>query len=298
MDGWGSKAKDLGAQFGDEFLDINRFYLKIKTMLLPYFYSLAYEAREKGLPILRPTFMAEANEFTYGSSLEYQFLLGENLLVAPIYEPYGLKEDGTSKRQSVYLPNNTATWYDAFTGKSVGAGCTLADIEAPLWKLPLYVKAGSIFPLWNATNQVREVDHRMRHYLFYPSVEKTTFTEYEDDGISNDFEAGKYLTTLISQEKKENELMITIHSAQGEGYEEMIEKRQTKVQVFLDKKPEKVILNGEEIADWTYEKLLLKTFAPENSQSDFSQKEISLGNFVTIHVPETSIKKETKIIIA
>lgn len=298
MDGWGSKAKDLGAQFGAEFLDINRFYLKIKTMLLPYFYSLAYEAREKGLPILRPTFMAEANEFTYGSSLEYQFLLGENLLVAPIYEPYGLKEDGTSKRQSVYLPNNTATWYDVFTGKSVGAGCTLADIEAPLWKLPLYVKEGSIFPLWNATNQVREVDHRMRHYLFYPSVEKTTFTEYEDDGISNDFEAGKYLTTLISQEKKENELMINIHSAQGEGYEEMIEKRQTKVQVFLDKKPEKVILNGEEIADWTYEKLLLKTFAPENSQSDFSQKEISLGNFVTIHVPETSIKKETKIIIA
>lgn len=297
MDGWGSKPKDLGAQFGDDILDINRFYLKIKTMLLPYFYSLAYEAREKGLPILRPTFMAEPNEFTYGSSLEYQFLLGESLLVAPIFEPYGQKENGDCKRQSVYLPKNTATWYDAFTGESLGSGKTLGDVDAPLWKLPLFVKAGGIFPLWNPTNQVKDVDYEKRHYLIYPSSKKTSFVVYEDDGLSNDFESGKYLTTLISQEKKENDLVITIHGAKGEGYSKMITERKTKVQIFLEDKPEKVFVNGKEVADWKYDDLHLPTFAPENSTSEFSKKKITLGQFLTVEISEKDIQETIEILV-
>ncbi|WP_429976310.1 TIM-barrel domain-containing protein [Enterococcus sp. DIV0086] len=135
MDGWGSKPKDLGIQFGSEFLDINRFYLKLKTTLLPYFYSLAYESNQTGAPIVRPTFFNEYNEFTYGSSLETQFLVGKYLLVAPIIEPYQMKQNGDSKRASVYLPDHNTTWYDFFTGTPYKGGTSLADFDAPFLML-------------------------------------------------------------------------------------------------------------------------------------------------------------------
>lgn len=289
MDGWGSKPKDLGIQFGPEFLDINRFYLKLKTTLLPYFYSLAYEATKTGAPILRPTFFNEGNEFTYGSSLEKQFLVGANLLVAPIFEPYQMTENGDAKRASLYLPDKETTWYDFFTGTAYQGGQSLADFEAPLWKLPLFVKAGSILPFYNPTNQVREIDHSKRHYVIYPSQTFTTFTEYEDDGISNGFEQGESLFTAITQQETAEKIKVTIEKAEGKGYPNFAENRETTVEIFLPTAPKKVLVAGKEITTWSYEEKVLPTFAPVDSSSRFSKQTLSCGKFVKITLPKESI---------
>lgn len=289
MDGWGSKPKDLGIQFGPEFLDINRFYLKLKTTLLPYFYSLAHEANETGAPILRPTFFNEGNEFTYGSSLEKQFLVGANLLVAPIFEPYQMTETGDAKRASLYLPDEKTTWYDFFTGDAYKGGQSLADFDAPLWKLPLFVKAGSILPFFNPTNQVQDIDRSKRHYVVYPSQELTTFTEYEDDGISNGFENEEILLTNVAQRETADKVVVTIGKAQGEGYQNFVENRETTVEIFLPTAPKKVLVAGKEISDWSYEDKVLPTFAPKDSPSHFAQQTLSCGKFVKVTLPSASI---------
>lgn len=282
MDGWGSKAKDLGAQFGPEFLDINRFYLKLKTTLLPYFYSLAWQARETGAPILRPTFFSEANAFTYGERLNKQFLVGEFLLVAPIYDAYRLKENGDSVQASLYLPDDLTTWYDFFTGESYRGGQMLTDFAAPLWKLPLFVKAGGILPLWNATNQPREIDHTKRRYRIYPSQTATSFTEYEDDGLTNDFETGATLETTISQVATTEKVTVKISASQGSGYPKMIKERLTTLEVFASDTPREVVVNGQTITNWTYGPQFQEKYTPANSPSTFAQQQINRGNFIVI----------------
>ncbi len=293
MDGWGSKSKDLGIQFGEEYLDINRFYLKLKSTFLPYFYSLAKIAQETGAPILRPTFFVEANEFTYGSSLDYQFLVGDNLLVAPIYEPYQMKENGDGKRASLYLPDAQTTWYDFFTGEAYQGGKTLSDFEAPLWKLPLFVKEGSILPLINASNNPNEIDRQQETYLIYPG-EKSSFTLYEDDGMSQKYLTGAFLTAEISQEKVGNKLQITFEKAEG-SYDEVVEKRTRQVDIFAPEKPSTVTVNGEVFNDWSYGEKVLRNYAPQESSSSFKEMKISQGNFMTIDLPEMSIYEKTTI---
>lgn len=293
MDGWGSNPKDLGIHFGNEYLDINRFYLKLKTMLLPYFYSLAHEARESGKPILRPLFFEEASEFTYGSSCEKQFLLGPSLLVAPIFEPYQLAEDGSDKRAHLYLPDAEQHWHDFFTGKSYHGGQSIAEFPAPLWKLPLFIKSGSILPFTDATNHPNEIRYETRKFAIYPSHEKTRFSLYEDDGISMGYEKNEYITTEISQVMDTN-INITIAGAEG-NYPAVLKERETIIYVFSERLPEEVIVDEKLHKNWSYEKLLLPTFAPADSDSRFANQQISPGKFIRIHVETQPITNNLNI---
>ena len=68
---------------GEPATSINRSYLKLKSALLPYMYSCAYETLD-GTPLMRPMFYEEASPYTLGSATKYQFLLGPSLLIAPI----------------------------------------------------------------------------------------------------------------------------------------------------------------------------------------------------------------------
>ena len=293
MDGWGTTSKDLGIQFGDEFLDINRFYLKLKTMLLPYFYSLAYEARESGRPIVRPLFFEEATDFTYGASCEKQFLLGPSLLIAPIFEPYQLQENGDDKKASLYLPNKKQKWYDFFTGESYQGGKTFADLPAPLWKLPLFIKKGSILPFTKANNHPNEITYDCRQFAIYPSEEPTTFTVFEDDGISMDYEKNAFATTKIHQVKTDT-IQLTIEATKG-NYPEMITERATRIYVFSEQPVKNVRVNGQESDNWTYESIALPKFTKENSASHFANQPLSPGRFVRISVEKQSVFEEMTI---
>jgi len=141
MDGWGSNPKYPQA-LGEPATSINRTYLKLKSMLLPYTYTFAHEAIT-GKPLIRAMFLDEANAYTLGRRTQYQFLYGPSILVAPIYE----KSD---VRNGIYLPQGT--WYDYFTGQAYRGGQVLNAFDAPQWKLPVFVREGAIIPMNNASN--------------------------------------------------------------------------------------------------------------------------------------------------
>nr|WP_262482161.1 TIM-barrel domain-containing protein [Capnocytophaga canimorsus] len=84
MDGWGSNPK-YPHILGEPATSINRFYLKLKSELMPYAYSVAHQAIE-GMPMVRAMFLEYPNAYTLGKSTQYQFLYGPYFLVAPIYQ--------------------------------------------------------------------------------------------------------------------------------------------------------------------------------------------------------------------
>ena len=90
----------------------------------------------------------EAYAYTEAGS-QYQYLWGENLLVAPVYQNTQADEMGNDVRDGIYLPGgDDQIWIDYFTGEQYRGGQILNGFDAPLWKIPLFVKNGAIIPMY------------------------------------------------------------------------------------------------------------------------------------------------------
>ncbi len=234
MDGWGANEKYPHA-LGEPAASINRMYLKWKSALLPYTYSIARQAVD-GLPIMRAMFLEEANKFTLGTATQYQFLYGPYFLIAPIYQNTKADTLGNDIRNTIYLPKGT--WFDYFTGEKYEGGNVINNYSAPIWKLPVFVKSGAIIPLTNANNNITEINHAVRIYEVYPSG-KSSFTEYDDDGMTEAYKQGKGITTLIETETKGTLAIITIHPSKGNagGF---VKNKSTEFRINVTAKPKKI----------------------------------------------------------
>ncbi|HEX8458103.1 MAG TPA: glycoside hydrolase family 31 protein [Pyrinomonadaceae bacterium] len=126
--------------FGETHERINRAAIELRYQLLPYIYTLFQEHERNGLPVMRPLWFNYPTDYnTYAPALTAeQFLLGNDLLVAPVVVP------GATSR-AVYFPKGDA-WIDWWTGARY-AGGTTAEIDAPLSRLPLFARAGAIIPV-------------------------------------------------------------------------------------------------------------------------------------------------------
>jgi alpha-glucosidase len=189
--------------FGERVERICREYLELRYRLLPYLYSLFWEATQTGNPILRPLFYHYPND-TKTYTLSDQVLLGSAILAAPIYRP------GIECR-AVYLP--AGIWYDWWTEKPYsGSQYILAD--APLERMPLYVKAGSIIPLQPVMQYVDEKPIDCLTFKVFPGTGEGIL--YEDDGSSFEYIQGIYSTTKYQVYQENQELIIEIEPRQGQ----------------------------------------------------------------------------------
>lgn len=234
MDGWGSSQKYPHAQ-GEPFASINRNYLKLKSELLPYQYSIAKEAVD-GLPIIRAMFLANPNAYTLGSATQYQYLFGPNFLIAPIYQATKIDEKGNDIRNTIYLPEGT--WIDYFSGEKYAGNTIINSFETPIWKLPVFVKSGAIIPMANATNNATEINKAIRIYEIYPAG-NSSFTEYDDDGTTEAYKLGKGASTLISSSVNKNNVTITIEPTKGD-FEGFVKEKETSFVINVSEQPSKV----------------------------------------------------------
>jgi alpha-glucosidase len=159
--------------FGPEIEEICRRYIRLRYRLMPYLYNLFREAATDGTPIMRPLFW-EFPDDPHGYAVDDQFLLGADILVAPVIKP-------AATQRPVWLPTG-ADWYNYWTKKKHTGGQHITA-KAPLDTLPLFVRAGSIIPM--AEPATLEV---------YPG-RKTSGHLYEDDGASFAYERGEYSLT-------------------------------------------------------------------------------------------------------
>ena len=138
---------------------------------------------------------------SYASSkeMQYQYMLGSNLLVAPIYKSTAADDKGNDVRNNIYLPDSKEVWIDYFTGQQYQGGQVLNNFAAPLWKLPVFVKNGAIIPMWEENNTPEQIKKENRIVEFWPDG-KTSYTMFEADGkfVENDLtELRKLLTALM-----------------------------------------------------------------------------------------------------
>lgn len=235
MDGWGANEKYPHA-LGEPATSINRWYLKLKSEIMPYAYSIAKEAVD-GMPMIRAMFLEYPNAYTLGKTTQYQFLYGPDFLVAPIYQETRADEKGNDIRDGIYLPEGT--WIDYFTGEKYEGNAILNNFEAPVWKLPVFVKAGAIIPMTNPNNNVMEINKALRIYELYPAG-KTSFTEYDDDGFTEQYRMGKGVTTLIeSAVDAKNNATVTIHPAKGD-FDGFVKEKATEFRINVTEKPKKI----------------------------------------------------------
>ncbi|MGE8290150.1 MAG: TIM-barrel domain-containing protein [Sphingobacterium sp.] len=234
MDGWGSNEKYPHA-LGEPATSINRLYLKLKSQLVPYSYSIAKQAVD-GLPIIRAMFLEQANQYTLGKATQYQYLYGPNFLVAPIYQETRVDEKGNDIRNGIYLPDGE--WIDYFTGEKYKGGRIINNFDVPIWKLPVFVKNGAIIPVTNPNNNVQEIKKDQRIYEVYPSG-NSDFIEYDDDGKTEAYRYGKGVNTKISSLQKDNKVLFTIAPSQGE-FEGFEKAKSTEVRFNVTAAPKKV----------------------------------------------------------
>ena len=264
MDGWGKNPKNPFV-FGGITNKLNRAYLKQKSMMMPYIYSIAAQATFTSKPMVRAMFLEypDVPQF-YTNLVRYQYLWGENFLVAPIYQDTASDEAGNDIRNEIYLPDKNQVWIDYFTGQEYRGGQVINNFDAPLWKLPVFVKAGAIVPVAPATNTPKEyLDlKKQRQFIVYPS-ENSSFTVYEDDGFSAKYQQGDYAQTKVSSHLLDNDLTIKIDKTKGT-YAGFDPEKATEVDIRTKKAPEaiKALVGNQEI-----------NLTEVNSKSEFQNQE-------------------------
>ncbi|XP_059056226.1 uncharacterized protein LOC131850089 [Achroia grisella] len=248
MDGWGSKPK-YPFSYDDEGKSINRAYLKLKSMLMPYNYTIGYEATQ-GLPMIRAMFIEFPQElFGYTIESQYQYMWGPNILVAPIYNEDCIEKE--SLRHGIYLPDSNQIWIDLFTGEKFQGGKILNNVKVPLWKIPIFIKAGAIIPMTKPNNNPNEIERNVRIFNIYPN-NISSFDVYEDDGFSSAYLTGHFaLTKIVSygpNSNKNEDLQVNINKTVG-SYAKMIKQRYTVLRIMASKdiKKLKAAINGASI---------------------------------------------------
>ncbi|MFF5448652.1 TIM-barrel domain-containing protein [Streptomyces sp. NPDC012888] len=189
MSGWGATNPSAGYQdkqpwrFAEPYRSINRKYLKLKMRLMPYLYTMSREAHRTGVPSTRALVLEYPGDpVARGNLTSGQFMAGDSLLVAPVVSD-------TTVRDGIYLP--AGTWTDYWTGKTYAGPGWLNGYHAPLDTLPLFTRGGGIVPMWPQMNHTGEKPVTTLTYDIHPRG-NSTFTLYEDDGITRAHRTGAY----------------------------------------------------------------------------------------------------------
>jgi alpha-D-xyloside xylohydrolase len=171
--------------YGPEAGKILVQYNTLRYRLLPYIYSLAWKTTSEGYTPMRPLVMDWRNDVNAQNTGD-QFMYGPAILVNPVTEP------GATTRH-LYLP--PAKWYDFWTGATAEGG-KFVDTPAPLERMPLYVRAGSIIPMGPAEEYSNQKSTNPIELRVYPGADGD-FTLYEDENDTYNYEKGKYATIPI-----------------------------------------------------------------------------------------------------
>jgi alpha-glucosidase (family GH31 glycosyl hydrolase)/uncharacterized protein YjdB len=236
MSGWASVDKQPW-RYGEPYTSYNRDILKLRQRLTPYFYTYLNESYESGAPMARGMVYEFPNDPNTKSTLtQYQFMSGQSLLVAPVYKD-------ASVRNGIYLPKGK--WIDYWTGAEHYGSKMLDEYSAPLSRLPLLVKAGAIIPMYPESLYDGQVQPNPITYDIYP-YKTSSFTMYEDDGVSKEHRTGKFAKTLITSiapETGTGDLKIQVGASVGD-YSGKLAARTNQFQIHMHTKPASVAVGG------------------------------------------------------
>ena len=213
---------------------IYRDYVKLRYSLMPYIYSAALEGGQTGMPIVRPMPLMFPEDRKC-DDMVYQYMFGENLLLSIFSD-------------SIYLPKGN--WIDYWTGEKMAGGRdikhTYPDNRAGL----LFVREGAIIPFQKEVQYIGEKPLDTLIVKVYPK-DATSYTMYEDDGSSYEYENGAIAATRFECKKNGEKVEFIVHPVKG-SYKGMYTSRTYELEIEAPQRPNKVLVNNTPVSDWTY----------------------------------------------
>jgi len=212
-----------------------RFYSQLRHDLIPYIYSTAINGTLTGKPILRALAL-EFPDDRKTDDLIFQYMFGDNFLV-------GVASD------SVYLPQGN--WIDFWTGEKISGGKTIKSVFPENRGGPLFIRSGAIIPYQKHKQYITTEFYDTLTVKVYPE-KRTSYTLYEDDGISYKYENGMIAATEFVCDDRKDKILLSVNML-NDNYEEELNGRIYEIEMYCDK-PEKVIFNGKALNedDWSY----------------------------------------------
>lgn len=196
-------------QPGTVFYDTIAAFIQLRYRLLPYIYALSHQVTSQDYTMMRML----AFDFAVDSrvlDIDDQYMFGPAILVNPVVKPMYFEKNsavlsGIDKTRSVYLPKGEC-WFDFWTGKAFTGGFTV-EAEAPIERMPLYIRAGSILPMGEAVQYAARNNQNVLELRIYTGTDGT-FTLYEDEGDTYAYEKGEYSTIELHWSDGAKRLMI------------------------------------------------------------------------------------------
>jgi alpha-glucosidase len=183
--------------FGPDALTAIKKAIELRYRLIPYYYSLAHEAHETGVPVMRPLAMEFPGDARV-ADLSDQWLMGRSVMAAPILQ------QGAESR-SVYLPGDG--WFRFENGTPLPGGQTLT-VSARLDEIPVFIRAGTILPLSPVIQSTSQLPGGPLDLQIYPGKD-ATFTLVEDDGQTTAYLKGAFRQTIFSWDDAAGKLSWT-----------------------------------------------------------------------------------------
>lgn len=198
-------------------------------------YTLSAEATRTGVGAVRPLALEYPDDpAALGPNATYEFLAGPDFLVAPVYSD-------TSVRDGIYLPEGT--WTDYWTGRTYQGPTTINGYSAPLDTLPLFVKGGSIVPMWPmGTLSWQNRDRTELDYDLYPQGD-SSYTLYEDDGTTRQFAQGASATQRVDVHANRAVTVVKVGASVG-SYTDKPARRAYRFTVHGQPAPRQVVTEG------------------------------------------------------
>ncbi len=185
--------------YGEKVEEISRNFMKLRYRLLPYLYSLFYEASQTGIPINRSLAIDYSfDDLTYDHRYHNQYLFGPSILVAPV--------ESSKDLLKVYLPEGD--WYDFFTDE-LHKGSREIVADCPMEQLPVYVKGSAIIPMRERAGINTRDQGDVLELHVYRGNNENSFTLYEDDGSSFDHEKGAFAKRTLTYNPSQKTFKIS-----------------------------------------------------------------------------------------
>jgi alpha-D-xyloside xylohydrolase len=178
------------------------YYDQLRYRLMPYIYSLAGQAHHQNSTIMRGLVL-DFNADPAVRNIADQFMFGPSLLVNPV-------TDYKARSRQLYLPATTG-WFDFYSGQYQAGGQKITA-TAPLEKMPLYVREGSILPFGPAVQYTTEKPADPITLYVYTG-RNASFSLYEDENVNYNYEKGAFATIPLNYD--EGTKTLTIGERQG-----------------------------------------------------------------------------------
>lgn len=222
--------------YAKEEQDIYRFYVKLRYSLAPYIYSMALEAAQNGMPIVRSMPLCFPDDRNC-DDMTYQYMFGDNFCVGIF-------------TNEIYLPKGT--WTDAWSGEKIVSKGETFTREYPSDRAGLlFIREGAIIPTQPDVEYLGARPFDRIILKVYPHGD-SAYTMLDDDGESYEYENGGVASTLFESHERDGGVEVVVNPVQG-SFKGMPSEREYSFRIQRDSRPASVSLNGAAVQDWTYE---------------------------------------------